>query len=155
MRALLIAFFGLLACAAIAAPPIVQLWDDTFVRMRKGVTVQAELRFTVARGYYLAGSGAGSPLAPLRLRMRPADGVKLGSSLYPTPTPHRIGGQSRNRPAYQGTFAIRLPITVAADAAWDSRTLRGTLTYQPCTSSACLPVRSLPVSLQVEIRPSE
>jgi DsbC/DsbD-like thiol-disulfide interchange protein len=155
MRALLIALLGLLAAAAAAAPPIVQRWDDTYLSLRKGVTVQAALHFTVASGYYLAGGGPGSGLTPLRLRMTPATGVKIGNSLYPTPTSHRIGSQSRALPAYRGTFAIRVPITVAADARWDSRTLRGTLTYQACTQSECLPVRSLPVGLQLEIRPAE
>jgi hypothetical protein len=155
MRTLLIALLGLLGAAAAAAPPIVQRWDDTSVRLRKGVTVQAALHFTVASGYYLAGGGPGLELSPLRLRMRPVDGVKIGNSLYPAPAPHRIGGQSRVLPAYHGTFAIRVPITVAADARWDSRRLRGTLTYQPCTRSDCLSVRSLPVDLQLEVRPTE
>jgi DsbC/DsbD-like thiol-disulfide interchange protein len=147
-----------LACAApvCGAQEAVQLWEEVYVRVRPGATVQTVFHLSVADGHFLVGRGLGTAsLQPLTLTMQVPDGISVGTPMYPQPASMRLPGTATDSPVYSGTVTIVVPITVSEDGDWQSRVLQGRLDYQVCTETVCAAPASAPVSLEVERAPDK
>jgi DsbC/DsbD-like thiol-disulfide interchange protein len=146
-----------LACAANAAEDgaKVQLWEEAYLRTRPGTTVQALFHLSIEAGYIVVASGVkgASRLRPMRLRMKETTGIALGTPAYPAPQRTASVPGLPDFPAYQDTLAVRVPVTVPSSPDWSTREVEGVLEYQACDARRCLPPASLPVKLEVEIRP--
>jgi DsbC/DsbD-like thiol-disulfide interchange protein len=146
-----------LACSANAAEDTakVQLWEEAYLRTRPGTTVQALFHLSIEPGYVVVASGVkgASRLRPMRLRMQETTGIKLGMPAYPAPQRTASLPGLPDFQAYQDTLAVRIAVTVPASPNWSTREVQGVLEYQACDARRCLPPASLPVKLEVEIRP--
>lgn len=144
-----------LACAPVtwAAEAPLQLWEEVYVRMREGATVQARFHLTVAAGYRLVAHAvpAGSGLQPLILQAPRVPGLRLGAPIYPAPNVTTGPRGRRAVPAHEGTLAVSLPITAYSGADRALRVVEGTLRYQVCDGERCLPAATLPVRIEVDL----
>ena len=151
LRPLLAAALLAVALIARAAEPV-QLWEEADLRLRPGASAQVVIRFSIAEGVAVVGAGVRhAALRPLQLRMRPVEGVRFGAPHYPRPRPADLLAGAAPVAAHTGVVAIRLPVSVPADAKWDRRVLRGVVRYQACRAGACEPPRTLPVAIDLEI----
>ena len=148
-----------LACAANAAEDgaKVQLWEEAYLRSRPGTTVQALFHLSIEPGYVVVASGVkgASRLRPMRLRMKETSGIKLGTPAYPTPQRTASLPGLPDFQAYEDTLAVRIPVTIPSSPHWSTREVQGVLEYQACDVRHCLPPASLPVKLEIEIRPEQ
>lgn len=144
------------AWQASAAQPPVQLWDEAYVRVRPGATVQARFHLSVAPGFSVVAQDVGpsAGLRPLRLSVPAVAGLRFGAPLYPPASLTLTVPGASEIPAHEGTLAVSLPITVPASADRPPTLIRGTLEYQACSAAGCLPPATLPVRIELELRPS-
>jgi hypothetical protein len=138
---------------AFALKEPVRLWEEVYVRVRPGATVQARFHVSVESGYFVVASGIpdASSLHPLALRMKAAPEVQLGQPAYPAPTADAVIEGAPPFRAYEGLIAISLPITAPAAAEWSHRVLQGELQYQICSAAGCREPSTLPVAIEVEL----
>jgi DsbC/DsbD-like thiol-disulfide interchange protein len=151
--ALTLLALGLAPPAALAVKQPLRVWEEVYVRVRAGATVQALFHVSVDAGYLVvARAVADAALRPLTLRLKPAAGVQVGDPAYPAPTATAsVDGLPEFR-AYEGVVGIRVPVTVPKDAKWTRQRLEGVLEYQACTADACTRPATLPVAVEIELR---
>jgi hypothetical protein len=131
-----------------------KLWDEDYIRVRTGVTVRAVVHASIEKGYYIvAAGGTNGKLTPLTLKLVPTEGITLGTPEYPTAKPVRLQQDALELPGFEGLLEIGLSLQVSPDVKWESKPVSGTLTYQACDGRRCLPPASLPIQLNIEIRP--
>jgi len=151
LRCILAGVLLAVALAVHAAEPV-QLWEEADLRLRPGAKAQVLIRLSIADGYALVGAGVRhATLRPLQLRMQPVEGVRFGAPSYPRPQPAALLAGAPPVPAHTGVVAIRLPVSVPADAKWERTVLRGVVRYQACRAGACAQARALPVAIELEI----
>jgi hypothetical protein len=143
--------------SAIGLQQPVGLWEEVYVRVRPGATVQARFHLSVQSGFFVvARSVAGPPpLRGLTLKMKQAGEVQLGQPVYPAPVANAEISGAPPFEAYEGVIAVSVPLTVPQKATWTTRRLEGTLEYQACSASGCRPPDTLPVAIEVELRPAQ
>jgi thiol:disulfide interchange protein len=97
------------------------------------------LHVAVADGYHLYAADASGGVTPTRLEM---PGAKVE---YPPGETLSSPGADRPVAAYAGTFSLTVRFATAPTGV-----VRGTLTYQACSDSACLPVVTVPIEIRPE-----
>jgi len=133
-----------------------KLWDEDYIRMRTGVTVHVSVHASIETGYYIvAADGTNAKLTPLTLKMAPTEGITLGAPEYPVAKPVRLQQDGVELPGFEGLLEIGLSLQVSPDVKWESKPMTGTLTYQACDGRKCFPPASVPIQLNIEIRPAE
>jgi hypothetical protein len=133
-----------------------KLWDEDYIRVRTGVTVRVVVHASIEAGYYIvAAGGTNVKLTPLTLKMAPVEGITLGAPEYPIAKPVRLQQDGGELPGFEGLLEIGLSLQVSPDAKWESKPVIGTLAYQACDGRKCFPPASVPIQLNVEIRPAE
>jgi DsbC/DsbD-like thiol-disulfide interchange protein len=144
---------ALVPAAALAVRQPLRLWEEVYVRVRPGATVQALFHVSVDPGYLIVARPAGDArLRALALQLKPAAGVQVGEPAYPAPTATAsVDGLPELR-AYEGVVAIRVPVAVPKDAKWTRQRLEGALEYQACTAEGCGRPATLPVAVEIELK---
>ena len=71
---------------------------------------------------------------------------------YPKPQMEKYSFSEKPLSVFSGEFEIVTRFKAPAAAPKGPQTLAGKLRYQACTSTMCLPPKTLAVQLQVEIR---
>ncbi len=106
-----------------------------------------ELHFSVLNGFHVNSHTPNSELLiATNLVLKPATGVTVGTAEYPNGQEYSFSSSPGEKlDVYAGTFAVKLPVEVAAG----EHTVDGVLRYQACDRAACYPPRTLPVSLVV------
>ena len=133
-----------------------KLWDEDYIRVRTGVTVRVVVHASIEAGYYIvAAGGTNAKLTPLTLKMAPVEGITLGAPEYPMAKPVRLQQDGIELPGFEGLLEIGLSLLVSPDAKWESKPVTGTLAYQACDGRKCFPPASVPIQLNIEIRPPE
>lgn len=134
-RPVALAVLLLLGATAAAQEPVVS------GRLRiAGVAVEAEV--TVAEGWHVnAHRPAQDFLIPTVLTLAAPDGVALGEVEYPAPESKRMSFSEEPLLLYEGTLTLRAPIRSGSPSR-----LTGSLRYQACNDTTCLPPRTLELS---------
>ena len=142
----------LFACAAAHADDIVTLWDTAYVSVRPGTTVRLILLADIAPGYVVVAhqAQADQPI-PLTLQVERTAYLTPGSPTYPVAEQGAVEGGTLRVPVYSATLRIALPITVSPQAPAGETMLEGELRYQACNTWRCLPPRTVPVQLVLDI----
>lgn len=78
------------------------------------------------------------------------DGAEVGPAVYPTGTVDRFDWTPVELEVYRGTVAIAVPVTVAPGRDQPLR-ITGTLRYQGCTETTCLPPVTRPIDAPVPV----
>lgn len=106
-----------------------------------------EARVTVADGWHVnAHRPAQSFLIPTVLTLAPPDGVVLGEVEYPEPLSKRMAFSDEPLLLYEGTIRMRAPIREGAPAI-----VTGSLRYQACNDTTCLPPRTLELATRAAV----
>lgn len=135
-----------------ASNEVLQVLPSAPVEVRTGGTAEARVTVLVKDGYHVqANPASGDFLVPLRLELRPQDGVRPGGPIYPPGQPYRLPGMESDWMTYEGRIEIVVSLVADASARRGVRCLAGVLHYQACDARTCLFPASVPVSLTVKV----
>jgi hypothetical protein len=113
-----------------------------------GIKLSVRLR----SGYHVNSSTpADEYLIPLGLTWNPSP-LEVREIVYPKPRMESYSFSSKPLSVYTGDFEILTRFKVPAQAPVGASVVTGRLRYQACTSSACLPPRTVEVRLPVDIQ---
>jgi peroxiredoxin len=132
--------------------PVVTVRTETRgIEGAPGNTIEVPVQVRVGAGYHVMSDHPSAPTyIPTRVALEPADGVSVGTTSYPPASTYAIG--PKTIATFDGTFDVKVPVTVAPGAPAGPRTLRGTLRYQACTESRCLFPTTLPFEVTLSVR---
>jgi thiol:disulfide interchange protein DsbD len=88
-------------------------------------------------------------LVPTALELTPEPGIQLGPVSYPRPVQSMLGEDKID--VFEGQAPLLFRVTVASDVTPGARTLRGTLTYQPCDDDVCLAPTTVNIEIPFEV----
>jgi hypothetical protein len=130
-------------------PAIVTIGDIPDVAMRPGQETLAVVSITVAEGYHVQANPASDEfLVPLTLELDPIEGFVFGTPEYPAGVAYRLEGTDSDLMTYEGTFAVKIPITTAMSGTFG---MKGSVNFQACDSKRCLMPSSVPVEFKVVV----
>ncbi|MFB3777850.1 MAG: protein-disulfide reductase DsbD domain-containing protein [Bryobacteraceae bacterium] len=115
---------------------------------------EAEVKLSVRlRGGYHVNSNAPADeyLIPMALTWNPSS-LRVLEILYPKGKMETYSFSSKPLSVYTGNFEILTRFHVPPQSAPGASVVTGKLRYQACTTSMCLPPRTVEVKLPVEIR---
>lgn len=105
---------------------------------------------TVKPGFHVQANPASEELVPTTLTLEPAPGLTLGTPVYPKSKPYRLEGVGELA-VYDGTFEIKVPVTVGKTVPLGQRALKGSVRYQACDDTTCFFPVTEPVMVTVTI----
>lgn len=98
------------------------------------------IRVTIPKDCHInAHEVEGEFMRPTVLVLDPSEGLSFGEFGYPKPKEIKFGWSDKPLHTYDGTFEIRVPVSVREEAEKGPKKVKGKLTYQGCTASMCLP----------------
>lgn len=155
-RALLIALILLSAFLAYPSAPQAATVRVEVVRPRStypaGASYPVEFLVRVDKSWYIHGTGAGKEgLIPTRLNFDDSPGVKVEEIRFPAPEKKRFPYAKTSVEVLFGEFRVRGTIVVSSEAGPGERSLKGTLSFQACSDTSCLPPAKVPVVLSLNI----
>lgn len=119
---------------------------------KRGAAAEARLAVSLRPGYHVNSSTPSEDyLIPLRLSWSAAP-LEVVEVVYPAPKLEKYAFAARPLSVYSGDFQIVTRFKTPPAAAAGSIVLAGKLRYQACTSSMCLPPKTVVVRLPVDIR---
>ena len=122
------------------------------IEARRGETVEAKTRFSLAAGYHTnSNTPSEDYLIPLRLTWEKGllEAVEVR---YPKPQMEKYSFSPKPLSVFTGDFEITTRFRVPPSATPGPGSVYGKLRYQACTSSACLPPKTVEVRLPVSVR---
>jgi peroxiredoxin len=131
---------------------ILQLKPNT-PSLKPGEKGELMLELKIAEGYHIMSDKPSAPnYIPTTVNILPdtrANGIIVDEPRYPPPAVYRF--LDKEISTFLGTFSIRLPFTLSADALPGKHIVKGTLRYQACTNTLCLFPREIPFEAPVEV----
>lgn len=122
------------------------------LEVKPGSSAEALVKLTIANGYHInANPPSFSYLKATELSVEPSEGITPGKAVYPSSITRTFGFSKEPLAVYEGETAIRLPLTVAADAKKGPHTLKGKLRIQACDDEACYPPKTIDMPLSVTV----
>lgn len=119
--------------------------------VRAGGTASAQLWIAVAAGHHVqANPAAKDMLRPLTVSFPASDQLAIVPT-YPAPQQYKLQGADWDLLTYEGRFPVLLEVRAAAGARAGVVRLDGTVAYQACNETACLPPATVPVQLTAQI----
>ena len=158
----LAAAIALLALAAPAlalgpdapAPVSLRLAADT-EKIVAGQPFRLAVVATIAPGWHV---NANKPLEdwliPTEAAVAPADGLTLGAPAYPAAHEKKLPFSEKPLALYEGDVVVLLEGKADAAAAPGPRTLRATLSFQPCNDAQCLAPAEAEATLAIDVVPA-
>lgn len=151
---------ALVALAALAAAQFGSLPEQFVtvappakVAVAAGKPGEAQFHFSVLKDYHINSSAPKSEyLIPTKLTLKPPTDLVVGKIGYPPGEELVLSFSKDKLSVYSGDFTVSAQISAARAATTGPRTIHGELKYQACNDKACFPPKSLPVTLQVEVR---
>ncbi len=143
---------GMLALVAVGVGACVASATDDVVRTRLTTgEKRAVVEVTIAPGWHVnAHQPRDEFLIPTVVTLAPPAGVHAGEVVYPPPVERRLAfGGGKTFLLYEGT--VRFVAPLAGVLAGAAEPLRGTLRYQACDDSRCLPPRTIELSAASEL----
>ena len=119
-----------------------------------GSSVKAAVVAEVAPGFHI---NAHKPtldyLIPTELKLQPTQQLSAEKMVYPEGAPKKFQFSDTVLSVYEGKLVVGALLKVAPAVRPGTYTMSGKFTYQACSDHACLPPRSIPVSLAVKVVP--
>jgi len=122
------------------------------VAAKRGSVAEAKLTVSVRDGYHInSNAPADDYLIPLRLTWSAAP-LEAAETTYPKAKLEKYDFSEKPLSVFSGDFEILTRFKVPTGATPGAVVLTGKLRYQACTSSMCLPPRTIEVRLPVDVR---
>lgn len=123
------------------------------VEIKAGSSGEASVKLAIASGYHInANPPSFSYLKATELTVEPNAGITPGTPVYPTSVTRKFAFSKDPLAVYEGETAIKLPLSVAANAQKGAQTLKGKLRIQACDEEACYPPRTIETSIPVTVK---
>ncbi len=163
LKALCVLFFGLgLHGIAAEAPPLVTLEAAPTVILKPGEKKQATVSVVVKEGYHIQANPASERMIPTELKFEKAEGMNVGTILYPACDPkmekalgpckpHHLKGFPKAISTYEGSVRMEFFITADKKVNPGKHTLAGKLRYQACNAHTCFFPKSIDVAVPIEV----
>jgi thioredoxin:protein disulfide reductase len=119
---------------------------------KRGTMAETRIAVSLRNGYHVNSNTPGEEyLIPLRLTWNAAP-LEAVETTYPKPKLEKYDFADKPLSVFSGDFAILTRFKVPAGATPGPIILMGKLRYQACTSSMCLPPKTVEVRLPVDVR---
>jgi hypothetical protein len=119
---------------------------------KRGTVAEAGIAVSLRNGYHVnSNTPSEEYLIPLRLTWNPAP-LEAPEATYPKPKLEKYDFADKPLSVLSGDFEILTRFKVPAGATPGAVILVGKLRYQACTSSMCLPPKTVEVRLPVDVR---
>jgi DsbC/DsbD-like thiol-disulfide interchange protein len=92
-------------------------------------------------------------LIPTELKLDPIQQVAVSKIVYPKGELKSFAFSDSKLSVYEGTLDVGALLAISRTARPGTYTLKGKLAYQACNDHACLPPKSVPVTLAVKVVP--
>jgi thioredoxin:protein disulfide reductase len=122
------------------------------VAAKRGTMAEARIAVSLRNGYHInSNTPSEEYLIPLRLTWNPAP-LETAETAYPKAKLEKYDFADKPLSVFSGDFEILTRFKVPAGATSGPIILVGKLRYQACTSSMCLPPKTVEVRLPVDVR---
>ncbi len=122
------------------------------IRVKAGESVELTLRAELAPGHHVnSDKPSDKYLIPLRLTWT-ADPLRVAAVEFPEPKMERYAFSDKPLSVFTGDFDIVTRFEAPAAAAHGRHAVTGALRYQACTDNLCLPPKTIPVQMTVDIK---
>lgn len=119
---------------------------------RPGEAVKAAFLLKVQPGYHINDNAPRDEfLVPTTLTFDDAPGLEIVETYYPTGHRARFAYSQMELSVYEGEAVLGAVINVKPGAAAGQLRLKGTLSYQACDNSSCLPPKDLPFEVTIPV----
>ncbi len=122
-----------------------------------GGTYPILLQLRIPEGWYIhgpPGTEEGSGLIPTKLSFEAEPGVRVEDIRFAQPRPVSLPFQSDPALLFEGRVRVQAMLFVKQAAAAGPRTLQGVLSYQACSSNACLPPETTGIEIPLIVAPA-
>lgn len=119
---------------------------------KRGTMAEARIAVELRNGYHVnSNTPSEEYLIPLRLTWTAAP-LETTEVIYPKPKLEKYDFADKPLSVFSGGFKILTRFKVPAHSTAGAAVLVGKLRYQACTSSMCLPPKTVEVRLPVDVR---
>lgn len=116
-----------------------------------GASAEAVVNLTILPGWHINANPPSPDMIPTQVTVAPHAGVTPGTPVYPQAREEKLSFAEDVVRVYDGTVAVKLPLTIAADAPSGRMKLRGTLAFQSCNNQVCLPPARIPFTIELMV----
>jgi DsbC/DsbD-like thiol-disulfide interchange protein len=121
---------------------------------RAGSTAKAAVVAQISPGYHINDNKPTLDyLIPTELQLEPSKEVSVTKLVYPKGELKSFAFSDAKLSVYEGTLEVGALLKIARTTRPGTYTLKGKFAYQACNDHACLPPRSVPVTLAVKVVP--
>jgi thioredoxin:protein disulfide reductase len=120
--------------------------------VKRGASFETPVTVTIRKGYHInSHQPEDKYLIPLSLRWESplAEPVE---TRFPQPLRQRFAFSDKELSVFEGKFELKQVLRIKPDATRGFASVGGTLRYQACTDTECLPPTSIPVRVTVDIQ---
>lgn len=152
-RACLLCLITLLLCAPTArgATAHVEVLNS-FDRYPAGGTYPLLFRIHISNHWFIHETGKGADaLIPSRLWFKESPDLRITDIRFPEPQGKRFPFSKELIKVYSGTFLVRASLVVGKRASPGEKKIRGSFSYQACSSNACRPPETIPVRVSLTV----
>jgi thioredoxin:protein disulfide reductase len=121
---------------------------------RAGGTYSLQLNLHIPHDWYIYGPGRNEPGSPLKntsISFEKASGITIGDIRFPDPVPVKTPFQKEPILLFEGTVPVRVTLDVDPAAPSGEYLVKGRLSYQACTTTACMPPSDTPIEVRLDV----
>ena len=119
-----------------------------------GKTYPILLHLRISNSWYIHGpKGEGGDLIPTVLSMDESPGLKLKEIKFPEPERKKFNYTPDPLEVFSGDILVRAALMVSEKASSGRQVMRGSVSYQACSSKVCLPPENTPITISLSIVP--
>jgi thiol:disulfide interchange protein DsbD len=120
--------------------------------VRPGKTIKVAALARIAPGFHINDHQRTLDyLIPTEWRLEPPKQVSVVNVVYPKGELKKFAFSEKQLSVYEGNLTVGALLRVARAASPGVYALKGTFNFQACNDHACLPPRSVPVTLNVKV----
>ena len=109
----------------------------------RGKDAVLSLHISIPQGLHIQASKPSEEFfIPTEVRLDKTEGLEIGNPGYPDPVTLSAAWSEVKLLVYENTITVAIPLRVLPTASPGKRRISGTLRYQGCTHSACLPPKT-------------
>jgi len=102
---------------------------------------------TIDPGLHVYGHPVPEGFIPLSIDVAPLTGLRVGTPVFPPPTPHQMEGFDEAFFIYEGDLSVSIPLTCTAGV--DATALEVKVRYQACSDRGCFMPQTVDLSLPI------
>ena len=119
-----------------------------------GASYPVLFQLRVTGAWYIHGTGSSEDgIIPTRLSFPDSEVVKVNEITFPAPEKKRFPYTKKPIEVFSGQFRVSARLMVSKAAPVGKQIIKGTLSYQACSSKSCLPPETVLVPLSLTITP--